>query len=188
MPILGIVASQISGHLDTFTSTGSYDAIASLNTNGGTEVSFVGIPAGYKHLQLRIYWNAGTTAADLQMKLNASAPTQAHMLYGNGSTAANASSDYDSNGWYIDIGNFNNSYPNYPTSAIVDIFDYSDSNKYKTVRALSGTEYNSGDTKGRVGLKSAFWSTTSPVTSITFRQSGGSYGSATNFALYGVRG
>jgi hypothetical protein len=110
-------------------------------------------------------------------------------LSGAGSVVSAGNSDFDTNGWYISLGNFNASYNNYPSAFVIDFLDYSDTNKNKTARALAGIEYNSGDTKSRVGLKSAFWNSTSVISSIEILQSGGSFGSIGNsFALYGIRG
>jgi len=57
-PILGIYASQITGHLNPFTPTGSYDALASYTvpSGGASTITFAGIPTGgqYTHLQLRV--------------------------------------------------------------------------------------------------------------------------------------
>jgi hypothetical protein len=182
-PILGIWASQNYPRV-----TSSYESIATSSPTSGTSISFNSIPSTYTHLQLRINWNAGTTSQDVQLKINSTAPTQAHALIGKGDSATSAANDFDAGGWYLDIGNFNASYNNYPTSVIIDFLDYTNTNKYKTARALSGSEYNSGDTKSRIGLKSAFWSTTSAISSIQIAQNGGNFGSTGNsFALYGIK-
>jgi hypothetical protein len=168
---------------------GAYDSIATANPTSGSSISFTFIPQTYKHLQLRAIWNPGTTSRDLQLKVNTTAPTQAHYMQGAGSVISVGSSDFDTNGWYISLGNFNASYNNYPSAFVIDFLDYSDTNKNKTARALAGIEYNSGDTKGRVGLKSAFWNSTSVISSIEILQSGSAFGSIGNsFALYGIKG
>ena len=180
-PILGIWASQNYTRI-----TNSYESIATFTS--GQTVTFSSIPSTYKHLQVRVNWNSGSAGSDMGIKVNSSNPTQAHQLFGNGASAIAGSSDFDATyGWYLDIGNFNDVLPNIPTVAIIDFLDYADTNKFKTGRMLVGTEYNNNDTKSRVGLKSAFWSTTSAISSITFRQINSSFGSGTSIALYGIR-
>ena len=180
------MASAISGHL---AAPNSYESIATATPSSGTTVSFTSIPSTYTHLQLRINWNTGTTSADLQLKLNTTAPTQAHVLRGNGTSATAAASDYDANGWYLNIANYASTYNNYPSAIIIDILDYANVNKYKTAKCLMGTEYNGNNTDSRLGLKSAFWSTTSVISSIEIAQGGGAFGTNGNsFALYGIKG
>jgi hypothetical protein len=183
MPILGTIASSKLSAVPN-----SYESIVTSNPTSGSSISFTSIPQTYKHLQLRVTWNPGTSAQDINLKVNNTAPLQAHTIVGNGSSASAASSDFVSLGWYILNGNFNNTYNNYPTVMVIDFLDYSNTNKNKTARGLVGNEYNSGDTKGRVGLKSAFWNSTSAITSIEIAQNGGSFGSIGNsFALYGIK-
>ena len=53
-PILGIYASQISGHL--FAPSGAYDSIATttVGAGGASSITFSSIPSTYTHLQVRI--------------------------------------------------------------------------------------------------------------------------------------
>ena len=62
MPILGIWASQISGHL--WAPEGAYDALATVSLSTTTaSVTFSGIPSGYKHLQLRLIARTNRSAS-----------------------------------------------------------------------------------------------------------------------------
>ena len=75
MPILGVVASQISGHLVApYSPTGSYDALATLNPTASTSTfSFTGIPqSGYQHLQIRAIARTGVNgnSTNINMRLN----------------------------------------------------------------------------------------------------------------------
>jgi len=185
MPILGILASAITGNLVTT----AYESIATSSPTSGTSISFSSINQTYKHLQLRINWNAGVTSVDIQLKINSTAPTQAHRVSGNGASATAGASDFDSGGWYLDIGNFASTYNNYPAPFIIDFLDYSNTTTNKTARALVGTEYNGNNGDSRVGLKSAFWNSTSAISSIQIAMGGGAFGSTGNsFALYGIKG
>jgi len=182
-------ASSASNSITTSAPLSSYESIATSSPTSGTSISFSSIPQTFKHLQLRINWNAGVTSADIQLKINSTAPTQAHRVSGNGTSASAAASDFDSGGWYLNIANYASTYNNYPAPFIIDFLDYSDTNKNKTARALVGTEYNGGNTDSRVGLKSAFWNSTSAISSIQIAMGGGAFGSTGNsFALYGIKG
>jgi hypothetical protein len=70
--------------------------------------------------------------------------------------------------------------------AVIDILDYLDTNKYKTVRALGGAD---GNGSGYVTLTSGNWRSTSAITSITFVPDGGTtWSQYSQFALYGIKG
>jgi hypothetical protein len=70
---------------------------------------------------------------------------------------------------------------------VIDILDYANTNKYKTIRYLSGYDANGS---GRVGLGSGSWRSTSAVTSITLQglEYSSNYKQYSSFALYGIKG
>jgi hypothetical protein len=68
---------------------------------------------------------------------------------------------------------------------VVDVLDYANTNKYKTVRALQGFDSN-GD--GRIYLGSNLWKNTNAVTSITLTAFSGNFVQYSHFALYGIKG
>ncbi len=70
-------------------------------------------------------------------------------------------------------------------ATITDVLDYTDTNKYKTVRYLGGKDQNGS---GGVSLNSGSWRSTAAVTSITFFSSGVDFPEYTQFALYGLKG
>jgi hypothetical protein len=72
--------------------------------------------------------------------------------------------------------------------AIIDVLDYANTNKYKTLRSLAGTESNALATS-MVGMFSTVWRSTSAITSITIKtDSGTTLQNGTTFALYGIKG
>ena len=77
------------------------------------------------------------------------------------------------------LGNINTSAPN---AGVVDILDCSNTSKYKTMRALCGTDTNGG---GEVGLFSGVWQSTSAISSITISFS--NIAQYSTFALYGIK-
>lgn len=69
MPILGVIASSISGQL----SNPSYDSIISYSGGSNATITFNNIPQTYKHLELRIFCRtnaAGSGGIDANMIFN----------------------------------------------------------------------------------------------------------------------
>ena len=173
-PILGIMASGMSGNL--WAPGKDFDSIATttVGAGGSSTITFSSIPGTYKHLQLRI--TGLSTAADCVLNLNGNNANYSHQLYGNGATVSAAA--YASQG-YIDAGNGAGTYP---SVYVIDILDYADTNKYKTVRDLFGYDFNGS---GRVGMNSMGYNTTSAVTSLSL--TGRTWGQYSSLALYGVK-
>ena len=69
------------------------------------------------------------------------------------------------------------------TNAIIDILDYASTNKYKTLRALSGYDANGS---GYVALESLLWSSTAAVSSLVLTPYSGTWSQHTNISIYGV--
>ena len=180
MPILGIMASQISGKL--WAPAGAYDALATVTvpSGGAASVSFVGIPTGYKHLQIRALYETVSFADNIGMTLNGSTTlSRMHYIYGNGSSATAGNS----------TDNLLTLQSGYSTTAyygmIIDVLDYQNTNKNKTVRVFGGADFNGS---GIVYLSSGLYSTTSAVSSLSLQGFGGqTIGQHSQFALYGVR-
>ena len=185
-PILGIWASQISGHL--WAPEGAYDALATI-TVGSTSVSsveFVGIPSGYKHLQIRgigISAGSGSFSASMQVgngSLDTSANYSYHLIRGDGSSVS-ATGGANTTEFYIGSGAIAT---NVATGFIADILDYANVNKYKTLRSLGGSDANGS---GYVGLFSGNWRSLSAITNIKIASNTGNLTQYSQFALYGVK-
>jgi len=189
-PILGIYASQISGHL--FGPSGAYDSIATttVGAGGAASVTFSSIPSTYTHLQIRItaQTNRATYSFDeARIKFNSDTGNHGvHVLYGDG---AFAESTYTTNvigqrniGTGV-VGNFG--------AVVLDILDYANTSKYKTYRALSGTDSN-GVVAGfapMINLASGLWQNTTAINALTFTPvNGTSFNQYSSFALYGIKG
>jgi hypothetical protein len=167
---------------------GAYDALAN-STVGSTAVSgitFAGIPTGYKHLQIRYIiksTNSGTADNPLNMQFNADSNTsnyKTHRLYGNGTSAASDNYSLAIAGSGVDNNNTNTFY----AAGVIDVLDYANVSKYKTVRSLSGWDSNGS---GIVWGISELWLNTSAISSLTFSYfSGGNFGQYSQIALYGV--
>jgi len=181
-PILGIYASQISGHL--WAPSGAYDSIATVTPyTTTTTVVFSGIPSTYTHLQLRYSTIASSFASSGTLTLNGDTTTtnyHGHSLAGNG-TAASAN-DFPN----INYAPYVTGITSTPGVGVMDILDYTNTNKYKTMRMLAGGDNNG---TGYVSFSSGLWMSTAAITSITMTlTSGVTFASGSHFALFGIRG
>jgi hypothetical protein len=69
---------------------------------------------------------------------------------------------------------------------IVDILDYTNTNKNRTIRSLNGFDANGS---GQVQLVSTLFTSASAITSITiFTYASGNIEQYSSFALYGIKG
>jgi hypothetical protein len=183
-PILGIYASQISGHL--FAPSGAYDSIATttVGSGGSASVTFSSIPATYTHLQVRAIGIGSTNGVTFRIRMNSDTGSNyaTHYLLGDGATAsAGAITSTTSLIW----GTTPES-TTYPGAAVCDILDYANANKYKTTRSLAGGDMNGSG--GYAALYSGLWMNTAAVTSLTLFPGAGNFAQYSSFALYGIRG
>jgi len=172
-----------------------YESIATitLGSGGASNVTFSSIPSTYKHLQIRCI--AKTTRAsfsndNLKIQFNSDTASNyySHNVYGDGSgTGGNAfgwTAQYygGSVGAQLITNNFG--------AAIIDIIDYSNTNKFKVSKILAGFDNNNtGTDKGIVALNSGHWRSTSAITSVIIGAAEGSgLQEFSTFALYGIKG
>jgi hypothetical protein len=189
MPILGILASQITGHL----STNSYESIqtVTVGAGGSSSFSFLSISSSYKHLQLRYLATSasGNPSDQIILRFNSdssSANYTTHQLQGDGSAAsAYGSGTGGFAGAYLDKA-LNGTGANIFGTGVTDLLEYANTNKYKTVRSLQGYDANGS---GYITLQSALWLNTAAITSITgVLSSSSNFNQYSSFALYGVKG
>jgi hypothetical protein len=178
MPILGILASS----RPAFELVGAYDSLATVTvpSGGAASIAFAGIPSGYKHLQLRM---SGVTSGANRICIAYNSDTttsnyNSHYIEGNGSVA------YAGNVTGVVGNTYYTQTSTQPFSSIVDILDYSNTNKYKVQRALSGNDVNGS---GTVSMYSSLWLNTAAVTSLTITITSNSFNQNSSFALFGVK-
>lgn len=178
-PILGITASQNYPRV-----TNSYESIATVTLGSAqSSITFSSIASTWKHLQIRaLAGSAGSATDSILIQLNSDTTGTNyywHRLYGDGSTAFAGASNAST---VIDVSGTGT----YFSGSVVDILDYSNTNKYTTIRTLSGYDANGS---GRVGLNSTLWKNTAAVSNIVFVIQGGSnFPANSQFALYGIKG
>ena len=189
MPILGIMASAMSANL--WQPQGAYDALSTVTVPSGgvASIQFAGIPNTYKHLQIRAISRsatAGTGNQELLMRYNGSSSNyyRMHQVYGDGASAAasvNASTAENTPFYVPTAGQTANVFG----AAVIDILDYANTNKNKTVRSLTGFDLNGS---GVIILRSGLWMDTSAVTSISLTaDASGTIAEHSQFTLYGIR-
>lgn len=187
-PILGIWASSRATAVDT----GAMFPLQVITVGpaGASSVEFTNIPTtGYAHLQIRGIART-TEAADgsaIYIQFNSDTTTgnyRGHGLYGTGSSVV----AYDLDGSYyasLSAVAGGNAAASIFGTAVIDILDYANTNKYKTVRNLSGNDRNGS---GQVRFASGLWMSTSAVTSVKLVPLSNNFAQYSQFALYGVKG
>jgi len=187
--IPGVVASSISGHLQT----NNFFLISQQSVSSGTSVTFSSIPNTYKTLQVRANILCNTTNIGMNMTLNGDTTTTywSHTLYGNQSSATWGQTSQTSG---IGIARLDGSSAgiqnSYPYGLILDLIDYTSTSKFKTIKAIGGVSSNNTNGAQNVAsFVSGLYPSTSAITSLTFTLQAGSsypYISGTTFSLYGV--
>lgn len=171
---------------------GSYESIATVDVGaGGTgTITFNSIPGTYTHLQLRAFGHTnrstGGVADGTRFNFNSDSGSNytGHSLEGNGSAAsAFAEGTSQTKTMAYGLAGNNSSASTFGTF-IVDLLDYSNTNKYTTIRVLAGTDNNGS---GSVYFSSGLWMNTAAITRIDLTPNAGtSFNQYSSFALYGV--
>jgi hypothetical protein len=178
-PILGIYASQITGHLVT----NNYSSIqtVTVGSGGASSITFSSIPSTYTHLQIRgIARDAsGNNNGYIQFNGDTGSNYSYHYLVGGGSSASAGGAASATNSLVMQYNNGSNMFG----ATILDILDYANTNKNKTVRSLNGWDQNGS---GSIFMWSGLWMNTSAISSITLTEAG-NFAQYSSFALYGVK-
>lgn len=159
-----------------------------LLASSATTITFSNIPQGYKHLQLRgitrVGTGSGTSFSGISLLCNGDTTSSYtyHRIIGNGSSPSADGSGSHTNiiaGYALQNGLLTDNFG--PT--ILDVLDYSNVNKYKTFRSMSGYDNNGS---GSIIFGSGVWMNTAPITSITLKDV--TFAINTRFSLYGIKG
>jgi len=188
--ILGILA-QSAGAVGGGT---SYESIATytVGSGGSSGISFTSIPSTYTHLQLRCLINAtsyvgGNIILNINSDTGANYTNHPFIAYHNNNTSSILASAYTtSSGRNYSQAAIMNGFES-PVAIIWDFLDYTNTNKYKTIRCLYGTENNSGYSN-EVGLNSTLWLSTNAISSLQVAVNGLNLPQHSSLALYGIKG
>ena len=185
--LIGIIAS--SGGAGAAT---DYESIATVTVGAGgsASVSFSSISGSYQHLQLR--YLARTARANqednIQLRFNSDTGNNyaAHVLYGDGATAGSFSDGTSITFNTRSVVAAASSTSGVFGGGVIDILDYSNTSKNKTVRSLNGYDNNGA---GQVRLSSGLWMNTAAITGITIvSANAANISEYSSFALYGIKG
>jgi hypothetical protein len=167
---------------------GALESIATVTLSAATQtITLSSIPSGYQHLQIRFLARSSGSADRSLLRFNSDSGSnyKGHYLYGSGAAASAGVSGVDQT--YIESAIV-------PTSsktasvfcgAIIDVLDYASTTKNKTVRILTGGDYNGS---GDIVLYSGLWMSTSAIDAISLiANAGANFAQYTTAALYGVR-
>ena len=187
MPILGIIASSISGNLDA----GDFESIATTTlTTSTADITFSSIPGTYTHLQVRGIVRDTVSSADTMLRWNVNGVTDSakymwHDLTADGATVYAGSGVGQGDTYFRNIR-----YPGALSTAsafgvfVLDVLDYTNTNKNTTFRTLGGYDANGS---GWVALTSAVYLETTAITSIKISSGATAFAQYSSFALYGIR-
>ena len=194
MPILGIIASQITGKL----STNSYESIATVNVGvlGSSSISFTSIPSTYKHLQIRALTRDDRSSIYLYdtyfVTFNGDTGSNysQHLVYGQSVSGSSPIVDQFGSASQTKIQVYttpvNISTTQIFGAQIIDILDYANTSKNKTLRGFGGVDENGS---GLVSFGSGAWFNTAAITSVTITGSSSTnFVQNSTFALYGIKG
>jgi hypothetical protein len=176
-PILGVIASAISGNLDAsgFFPIATYTAPTSV-----ANITFSGIPQTYTHLQLRMTLRSTAANNYGTISINSGSYRQ-HNVFATGTAPFTVNSATSTD---IVPVNRSDSTALFFSASIMDIEDYSSTTRYKTIRALNASQRETATTNGYMWLASMLSANTSAVTSITITPSSGSFAQYSQATLY----
>ena len=167
----------------------SYESIATVlvGSGGASDITFSSIPSTYKHLQIRYIGRNTSTSLDVYAQFNADTGNnyRSHYLTGDGSSASAGDIGTQAfwNGGYTSGSSQS---ANVFGAAVIDILDYTNTNKNTVTRTLTGWDNNGS---GQLVLYSGLWINTAAVTSIKlYKPPSGTWAQHSSFALYGIKG
>jgi hypothetical protein len=184
MLLLGILASSKPA------AAGDFESIATVTvgSGGSKTVSFSSIAATYTHLELRVIARSDRASSvdyyGFRFNSDTGSNYSKHYVGGDGSaTEAGATANASTCELYhIPAASATASIFG---ADIIDIVDYANTNKYKTVRTLTGNDRNGA---GRIDLFSHSWRNTNAINEITITCGIGNFVQYSHFALYGIKG
>jgi hypothetical protein len=166
---------------------------------GAASITFSSIPSTYTHLQVRgiLQTNRSSYIVDLttvRFNSNTGSNYSDHNLYGGYNTSPNVTSSADTSANRMYFQGLNSGVgANIFTGVVMDILDYANTNKYKTVRNLQGFDVNgtvgTGSLGGTIALSSGNWRSTDAITSVNISMiDGTAFNQYSSLALYGIKG
>jgi hypothetical protein len=168
---------------------GDFESIATVTIGSGGALSadFTSIPQTYSHLQIRMIGRTANAYTDDNIHIRFNSDTgnnyAFHYFYGTGAAVASGNQATYNLAIPFRVPGANSS-ANMFGSGVCDILDYTNTNKYKTLRSIAGHDQNGS---GLLFMFSGLYFSTAAITSISlFYSSSINIAQNTTFALYGI--
>ena len=169
----------------------AFESIATVSLSGSqSTITFSSIPQTYKHLQLRLFGRTDRGSTDDYFSVrfngdNTATNYRGHYLIGEGVNkySGDHGNDYAIYGRLTAASADSNIFG----IGVVDMLDYTNTNKYKTGRNFGGQDLNGSAAYAWNG--SSLWMSTSAITSfVIYPGAGSNFVQYTHAALYGIKG
>lgn len=181
MPILGVTASSI------LKSSTAFDSIATWLSGNGTSqaITFSSIPQTYSHLQLRCFFQTTTEGQSPVLRANGDSSVNYARWYLRSVGTVISAAGSGASSFLASLFPNGTQVSNLPNIAIIDIYDYSSTTKWKSVKNYNFNQKKSTGASSLV-YESGLWNSNSAITSLSFDAY--AYTNETVVALYGIRG
>ena len=193
----GIYGSKSTKLWDQTTVQNDFQSIATVVVPSGYNsnvITISNIPQNFTHLQLRLIGQTNRATYgldDVYFRYNGDTGNNYtnHGFYGDGGSATAFAPYGTTTGPYLG-GALGTTTGNNFGAVILDILDYTNYSKNRTIRAFGGQDTNGtiSGYGGRIHLSSGLWmNTTNPINSITIVGVSGNFTQYTQAALYGIK-
>jgi hypothetical protein len=162
--------------------------IATAFGNGSSQITFSSIPQTFTHLQIRVFTRSTRSNQNdfLFVRFNADSGSNyaAHEFNGDGAGVSSIAHTSAARTYvtlpYVSAASAT---ANVYGVAVIDVLDYQNTSKNKTVRAIGGYDANGS---GIVGLHSGVWLSTAAINGINMGSANLGDVAGARFDLYGI--
>ena len=154
--------------------------------------TFTSIPQTFTHLQLRVFaratFNNGGYNGSVYLTFNGGGTSDygyRHSLKGNGATASSINGTSTGEIFLTDLIADGGSITSNYGAGIIDILDYTNTNKNKTIRAIGGADNNGAANYGAATFNSQAWLNTAAINAIQVRTDS-QFAANSRIDLYGI--
>lgn len=162
-------------------------ATTTVGAGNASQVTFASIPQDYTHLQLRVFGRGNTSFGEglttYMFINNDTANNYAwHRIRGNGASAfSDAGSTVGTIAISATVGD--TGVTNVFGASVIDILDYKNTSKNKTIKAIGGVDRNGS---GNACLVSGLWMSTAAINEIRVQTDSNTWLQGTQISLYGI--